>query len=200
MIERAAGDIEDVPETGFGPRTTPFWGTLGFITLEGTGFVLAAGSLLYLYAVNRIWPIGAGPPDKTAGTIITAVLLVSLIPNHLVKRWAEQKDLRRVRIGLVIMCLFGIAPLVVRWYEFLSLNIGWSDNAYGSALWLLLGLHTVHLLTDVAETMVLTALMFTRHGNSGKRYSDCSDNAFYWDFVVIAWLPIYALIYWMPTR
>jgi hypothetical protein len=24
------------------------------------------------------------------------------------------------------------------------------------------------------------------------------DNAFYWDFVVLSWLPIYFLIYWLP--
>ena len=26
----------------------------------------------------------------------------------------------------------------------------------------------------------------------------CSDNAFYWDFVVVSWIPIYLLIYWVP--
>ena len=33
---------------------------------------------------------------------------------------------------------------------------------------------------------------------NGRRFSDVSDNAFYWDFVVLSWLPIYFLIYWVP--
>jgi heme/copper-type cytochrome/quinol oxidase subunit 3 len=65
-------------------------------------------------------------------------------------------------------------------------------------VWFLLGLHTTHLLTDVADTIVLTALMFTRHGFNGRRFSDVTDNAFYWDFVILSWLPIYFLIYWVP--
>jgi heme/copper-type cytochrome/quinol oxidase subunit 3 len=39
--------------------------------------------------------------------------------------------------------------------------------------------------------------MFTRHG-TGKRFSDAEDNAFYWYFVVLSWLPLYAVLYWLP--
>jgi cytochrome c oxidase subunit 3 len=41
-------------------------------------------------------------------------------------------------------------------------------------------------------------VMFTRHGLKAKRYVDVSENALYWDFVVLWWLPIYAVIYWLP--
>jgi cytochrome c oxidase subunit III len=54
------------------------------------------------------------------------------------------------------------------------------------------------IATDLADTLVLTALMFTRHGHMVRRLSDVNDNAVYWDFVVVSWLPIYALIYWFP--
>lgn len=198
MREVIVGSLAGVPKTGFGPRTTPWWGTLGFIALEGTGFALAGGALLYLWAVNPEWPLSAPLPDYGLGTLIAVTLLVSLIPNHLTKRWAEQERLYLSRLGTVVMSLFGLFPLLVRWFEFSSLNVKWDDNAYGSAMWFLLGLHTTHLLTDVGETVVLAVLMFTRHGRSGKRFSDVSDNAFYWDFVVLSWLPIYALLYWLP--
>ena len=66
------------------------------------------------------------------------------------------------------------------------------------SIWFLLGLHTTHLITDLGDTLVLTALMFTRHGENGRRFSDVSDNAFYWDFVVLTWLPIYFILYWLP--
>lgn len=198
MREVIVGSVSNLETTGFGSRTTPWWGTLGFIALEGTGFALATVALLYLWSINPQWPLSAPPPFPGLGTLIAITLVVSVVPNHLTKRWAEQERLFLSRAGLVIMSLFGLFPLLVRWFEFSVLNVKWDDNAYGSALWFLLGLHTTHLLTDVAETLVLTALMFTRHGHSGKRFSDVSDNAFYWDFVVISWLPIYALIYWLP--
>jgi heme/copper-type cytochrome/quinol oxidase subunit 3 len=103
-----------------------------------------------------------------------------------------------VRIGLVLMSLLGIVPLIVRAFEFPALRVRWDADAYGSIVWLLLGLHTTHLLTDAGDTLVLTALMFTRHGENPRRFSDTSDNAFYWDFVVLSWLPIYFVLYWLP--
>jgi hypothetical protein len=45
---------------------------------------------------------------------------------------------------------------------------------------------------------VLTAMMFTRHGYESKRFVDVSENCFYWYFVVLSWIPIYAVLYWSP--
>jgi cytochrome c oxidase subunit 3 len=191
-------DLSQLPTCAFGSRTLTWWGTLGFMALEGTGFALAVGSYLYLMTLAPKWPLNAAQPDYWPGTIVTVLLLVSVPLNKLVARWAHRQDMRKVRWGLVGMTLLGIAPLVVRCYEFPALLVRWDSNAYGSITWFLLGLHTTHLLTDLGDTVVLTALMFTRHGTNGRRFSDVSDNAFYWDFVVLTWLPIYFVLYWLP--
>ena len=198
MKERTVLELSSLPTFGSGPRSPTWWGTLGFIALEGTGFVLAAATYLYLAYIAPDWPLSATPPNHWPGTIITILLVASLIPNHILSGYAKKCEMRPVRIGLLVMSVFGLAPLVVRWFEFPALNIYWDTNAYGSMLWVLLGLHTLHLLTDVGDTIVLTVLMFTRHGHSGRRFADVEDNIFYWDFVVLAWLPIYILIYWLP--
>jgi len=52
-------------------------------------------------------------------------------------------------------------------------------------------------VTDVADTAVLAVLMFTGPLEKG-RFVDASENAMYWNFVVAAWIPIYAVIYLMP--
>jgi heme/copper-type cytochrome/quinol oxidase subunit 3 len=61
----------------------------------------------------------------------------------------------------------------------------------------LLGLHTTHLVTDTIDTAVLTALLYIGP-LQGKRFVDASENALYWYFVVLSWLPIYAVIYIAP--
>lgn len=195
---KIARDLSKLPTSAFGPRTLTWWGTLGFMALEGTGFILAVGSYLYLMTLAPKWPLNAAQPDYGPGTIVTLLLLVSVPLNMFLNRWAQRQDMRKVQLGLVGMTLLGIAPLVARWFEFPALQVRWDSNAYGSVVWFLLGLHTTHLLTDLADTAVLTALMFTRHGQNGRRFSDVSDNAFYWDFVVLSWLPIYFIIYWLP--
>ena len=197
MRHRPVQDVSRLPDYGFGNRMTPFWGTLGFMTLEGTGFALAAGAYLYLVWLNPQWPLADTPPDLLWSSLLTAVLVVSAWPNQMLKGHAKREDLPRIRRELLIMSFLAVAVLGIRAFEFGTLHVRWDQNAYGSIVWALLGLHTAHILTDAIDTFVLTALMFTKHAK-GKRFSDVEDNAIYWDFVVISWLPIYGLIYWVP--
>lgn len=198
MKTRAVADLSHLPLHGLGSASVTWWGTLGFILIEGTGFALSIGIYLYLESVAPEWPLGTRAPDLWPGTAMTVLLLVSVIPNYLVARWAEQQDVRKIRLGLPIMVVFGLAPLILRFFEFPALHISWDANAYGSITWTLLGLHTTHLVTDLADTVVLAAMMYTHHGHNKRRIGDVSDNALYWNFVVIAWLPIYVCIYWIP--
>ena len=43
---------------------------------------------------------------------------------------------------MVVCLVFGVAFNVVRVFEFTHLNVSWDHDAYGSIVWLLLGLHT----------------------------------------------------------
>jgi heme/copper-type cytochrome/quinol oxidase subunit 3 len=197
MRERTVLDLGRLPLHGMGAASVTWWGTLAFMLIEGTGFALAIAVYLYLMSLAETWPINASPPDLLPGTLVTLILLASLVPNILISRWAEQQDLRKVRIGMVIMSILGILPLIVRVFEFPALGVSWDSNAYGSIVWTLLGLHTTHIITDLVDTLVLAALMFTRHGRNLRRFGDVQDNAMYWNFVVATWLPIYGCLYWL---
>jgi heme/copper-type cytochrome/quinol oxidase subunit 3 len=197
MKQRVVLDLSKLPLHALGPGSVTWWGTLGFMLIEGTGFALVISVYLYLMSLAPAWPLNAPPPDLLPGTLVTVVLLISLFPNILLSRWADRQDLRKVRIGMVVMSILGIVPLIIRAFEFPALNVKWDTNAYGSIVWVLLGLHTTHILTDLADTLVLAVLMFTRHGNNLRRFGDVQDNAMYWNFVVAAWLPIYGCIYWL---
>jgi cytochrome c oxidase subunit III len=195
---RIVADLGDLPLHGLGSASLTWWGTLAFMLIEGTGFALIIAVYLYLASLAQAWPLSAPPPDLLPGTLVTVLLVVSVAPNLMIVRWAKRQDLVKVRIGLVIMSLLGVVPLVPRAFEFPALHVWWDSNAYGSVTWTLLGLHTTHIITDLADTLVLTVLMFTRHGNNVRRLGDVQDNALYWNFVVLAWLPIYACLYAVP--
>jgi len=197
MRAPVARDLSQLPTYGFGSRMTMAWGTAAYIALEGMGFALAAAAYLFFAVVNTSWPLNTGPPPLFWSTMVMIVLVLSVWPNHIAKRNAQAENLPLVRRDLIIMSIAGIIPLILRFFEFRALNIGWDQNAYGSIVWFILGLHTAHLLTDVGDTLVLAVLMFTKHGK-GRRFSDVEDNAVYWDFVVVTWLMIYVLIYWFP--
>ena len=127
----------------------------------------------------------------------TRLEALSAIPNQWTKRRAEREDLRGVRIGLVLCLIFSAIFLVLRGFEFGALQTSWNTSAYGSIVWALMILHTIHLVTDVIDTVVLTVLMFTGP-LSGRRFVDVSENALYWWFVVGSWLFIYAAVYLAP--
>jgi cytochrome c oxidase subunit III len=197
MRLRVVQNVSALPTWGFSTQSTPWWGTIAFIALEGTAFALAIGTYIYLYTVNAEWPLDAPPPNHWPGTLMLIVLLASAWPNHWINRVAHEKALPKVQVGLVIISGMGLLTLAIRAFEFAHLNVSWDQNAYGSILWVILGLHATHLVTDVGDTLVLTVLMFTRHATP-RRFSDVTDNAFYWYFVVLSWLPLYFLIYWVP--
>ena len=197
MKERPVLDLSDLPLHGMGSASPTWWGTLAFMLLEGTGFALVIAIYLYLGSLAKNWP-PAPPPDLLPGNLVTLVLLASVAPNVLISRWAEQRDLAKVRLGIVIMSVLGIVPIVIRFFEFPAMHVSWDSNAYGSIVWTMLGLHTTHLITDLADTLVLGVLMFTRHGRNPRRFGDLQDNAMYWNFVVLTWLPVYFCIYFLP--
>ena len=198
MNEVVEADLSALPLHGEGSASLSWWGNLGYMLIEGTGFALVIAMYFYLQSVAPRWPLDAAPPDLPAGTTMVALLLLSLVPTFLVRRWAKAKDLFKVRIGVIVMTLIAVAALVVRVFEFRSLNVSWDSNAYGSVVWLLLGLHTTHLLTDGVEWAVLAAVMWSRHGDNKRRFGDVEDNVVYWVFVVVAWLIVYACLYLVP--
>jgi cytochrome c oxidase subunit 3 len=190
--------LERLPTFAFGTRNLIWWGTTSFMMIEGMAFVLAAGGYLYLRGRGADWPpAGTRPPDLLWGTLLTLVLLASLIPNIWLEKKAHERDLKAVQLGMLVMTGAAVLALIVRAFEFPHLNCRWDFNAYGSITWALMVLHTAHILTDAADTAALTCFMFT-HDVDGERFSDVTDNANYWNFVVLSWLPIYALVYWAP--
>ena len=199
MTPRATIDVSHLPDHAFGSRSLLWWATLGIVAIEGTVFVLAIASYFYLQGNEAGWPPpGTNLPEHFWGTVNLVVLLLSLVPNQLVKHASEEMDIRKVRLWIVVADLFALAFVAVRVLEYGMLNVSWDSNAYGSVTWTLLSLHTVHLVTDAIDSLVLTALTFTKHGHESKRFVDVSENAFYWYFVVLAWPPIYAVVYWAP--
>jgi heme/copper-type cytochrome/quinol oxidase subunit 3 len=196
-MSRTAVDVSRLPGFAFHHRNLIWWGTAGLIAIEGSAFALMIVTYLYLKGRSPQWPPGHFPPAIFWGTVNTVVLLLSGAPNHLAKRAAERLDLRKVWLWMGVSLLFAAAFNIIRIFEFQSLNVWWDDNAYGSVVWMLLGLHTTHILTDFVDTAALFVLMLVGP-IAEARFVDVSENAMYWWFVVLSWLPIYAVIYLVP--
>lgn len=191
-----AGDLSHLPDYAFGSASIGWWGVAGFMLIEGMAFALVVGAYLYLLPNNLSWP-ASSPPGLRYSTLFTLLMIASVLPNAWIARAAKKRDLRASRLGTLVMLGFGIVLLLLRAFQFAELGVHWDRNAYGSIVWAILLIHTVHLATDVYDTAPLVALLYLRRVD-GRRFSDVSENALYWNFVAASWLPLYALLYWLP--
>ena len=120
-----------------------------------------------------------GPPPLLLGDDQYRVLIASLIPNELARRAGERTDLRGVRIWMVVCLIFAVGFNWVRVHEFTHLNVSWDHDAYGSIVWVMLGLHTTHIVTDFLDSAVLAVLMFVGPVEE-HRFVDVEENSVYW--------------------
>ena len=196
---RFIDSVAELPTHKFGPSSLTWWGVVGFMVIEGAGFALAFAAYFFIMGHEQGWPPeGRQAPNLLWGTLFTIVIVLSEIANTRVKKAARERDVPSIRRLLPVMIAFGVILLIIRGFEFNNLNVRWTDNAYGSIIWALLLLHTIHIATDWGDTIVLWALIMTPLGYEGRRMVDVDENALYWRYVWLLWIPIYLMIYWVP--
>ena len=195
---RVVGTVADLPTTTFGHRSLMWWGTLGFIVIEGSTLLICAVSYVYLQKNFLSWPPERVlRPALTAATVQAALMLLSNLPMVMVDKAARRLDLRAVRTGMVVISLLALVMCVVRGLEFQALNVRWDSNAYGSAAWAVLTAHSTLLLLETVETWVFTVLLFSPNLEQ-RDFSAASDNAIYWYFMTLAWIPLAAIVFLLP--
>ena len=198
IARKVVGDLSSLPDCAMGPANVVWWGNLGFMLIEGTAFLLAIATYLYLQSQSPAWPpAGVRLPNLSWATFFTIALVASEAPNLWVSRKAAANDAAGVRRGTLIMAVLGVVFIAIRAFELGHLNVRWDHDAYGSVVWMLMVLHTSHLVTELGETAVQSVWLYT-HQIGRDQFADVQDNSEYWSFVVIAWVPIYLLIYWVP--
>jgi cytochrome c oxidase subunit III len=191
-------DVSTLPESGFSTESPVWWGTLGFMCIEGTSLALCAATYLYLSRRADSWPpAGTSLPDLVAPTIFLVLAVASIALAFAIERSAKGHDLPRLRRLLLYGVIAEVVLVVVRALEFYAINTRWDTTAYGSIVWFTLGLHTTLLIFDLLETAGF-ALLFKRGPIEQKHFADAADAAAYWYFVVLAWIPTYALLYLYP--
>lgn len=195
---RPTASVANLPTVTFGSRSLMWWGTLGFMVIEGWTTALLVVSYLYFRQNYDAWPPLRTPyPSLLIPSINLVIMLVSFIPARRAAAAGKRLDLPAVKRWLTVFSVIVIPILVLRWWELWALNTRWDSNAYGTAAWTIVGFHTSLLALDVCDTIGLTLFYYLRR-MPPKAYSDCSDNSFYWYFTVGIWIPIYLIVYVGP--
>jgi heme/copper-type cytochrome/quinol oxidase subunit 3 len=168
------------------------------IAIESTVFALVIASYFYLRMRFPEWPpAGTPPPSLLMPSINVAVLLVSFWPQYRIDVAVESQDKKKLQRLLIIASGLGLLACVLRYWDFAALNTGWHDTSYGSIIWALLFLHSIHLSASTFET-ILMAWYVSEAPLDEKHRLDLNVNAIYWYFIVIAWVVIFTVVWGGP--
>jgi len=195
MSTPATLDVSRLPSFAFGRRDPRWVGVMLLIAIEGSVFGLVCFTYFYTRLRLAVWPPTApGPREMLFGGAVAAVLLASAVTMHKVDTAAIRADIVGLRRWLMITTGLSLSTLVLRGVELSGLPFRWDSNVFGSVFWAALSLHTLHLIAGNVENMLFLALFF-RGPIEKKHLVDAEVNGVYWYFVVLSWLPLYAVFY-----
>src|SRR5438067_352572 len=146
-------DVSALEEGTNDSRALLWWGNLGMLAIEGSMFAMALATYLYLKTANLDWPPATVPkPELVLPTLNLIILLLLLIPAVISDRAAYRED-RHTALAAQWVCVFaGIAFMIIRAINLAHLGYKWSDHAYGSVVWTIFGLHSLHMVAVTGET------------------------------------------------
>lgn len=179
-------------------RAPVWWGMVLMIVIEATVFASLIASYFYLKVSSPVWPPdGIKPPELLLPSINAGILLLSSLPVWWADSGIRKGDQRRLKIGLAVGFVMGVAFLVLKYIEYSAKDYTWTTNAYGSIVWTITGFHSAHVVVLLIKTLVVETLAF-RGYFSERRSIGVQVNGLYWHFVVLAWVPLFATLYLSP--
>jgi cytochrome c oxidase subunit 3 len=191
-------DVSSLPQHAFGERSVVWWGALLLVAIEGTMMSLLLVSYFYVRGNYDLWPPSPyGSPVFRLALPLALALVFSLVPTRLAQQAARAERLRPARFYFLLATLPGVAALVLRAFEFRWLPFRWDAHAYGSLFWMILGLHTLHIISGVAENAVVLAVLYLGPVER-KHFGDLESSALLWYLVVLEWIPAFAILYLEP--
>ena len=196
---RIVMNVGDLPDVCFGPRDIMWWGTVGFVMIEGFTMVLCWVVLIYLHQNFPTWPPqDTLRPSLGVPSLMTAAIVLSIPMVAWIERASKRFDLRAMRVWLPVATIVCFAFVGLRIVELVSsIHVKWNSNAYGSAMWLVLGSHGTLLLVEASELAGIAA-MFWFAPIERKHFSDVADAMFYWYFMAAAGVVTYVLCFLLP--
>ena len=198
MSEQQVLDVSGLPHGKMGSGALIWWGNILMMTIEGTVFALAFAVFIYLRMNNLDWPPATVPkPDMLLPVIDLALLILSGIPAFYTDAAARHENLNGVRAGMATFIAMGIVFIAIQFIVLTNLGYKWSDHAFGSIVWVVIGMHLFHCITASGENLMLLIYLFFKPATK-KRYLDVRCAAVYWFFVILTWLPFFVMIFVQP--
>jgi len=132
--------------------------------------------------------------DQRFGFIITAILLVSSVSMNRAETAIAHGDRRTFQRWLLVTVVLGLVFLGgvvgIEWRG----HIRPDDGTYGAMLYMMTGIHALHVLSGVILILMIWWLGAKGHF-SAERHWGVEATAVYWHFVDVVWVFFYPALY-----
>jgi len=161
-------------------------------------FIVSETFLFGAFLSARYYSTGTYRPEElnqSLALLLTIVLLVSSVSAYLAEtsiRFNHRRNFIIFTISTIVMGLIFLGGVVIELQEaILHYPPG---TPYGSAYFMLIGLHAFHVVTGLVALGFVLNLGLKGHFGS-KEYWGVESVVKYWHFVDLAWVIIYPTLY-----
>lgn len=187
-----------IPVGAAGGTAVPWWGMLLALLIVGVALASFVFSYFYLRLSATTWPPpGFALPDLQWALIGTAVVLASLVSMYWARRSIREGNASRLKLGLGIALLLGVAFLGILGYDLLRQALDHRAHAYASLFNTIL----VFQITLVALGLIISAVVqyWAWRGHYGpRRHLAVTNSLLFWSGVTLSWIVVLATLYLAP--
>jgi heme/copper-type cytochrome/quinol oxidase subunit 3 len=170
------------------------FGVVVFLASESMLFAGLLAAWFDLRGLNTTWmPVGT-EIDLGLATFGTVLLGAGSVTMGIAQVAAarRRRELARAMLVLTLFCALGFVYTALRDWSLANFNV--ASSAYGTLFFVLTGTHLAHVIVGAVLLLALTIFLgepaFTRDRSAGVEAI-----AYYWHFVFVIWLAVYATIY-----
>ena len=150
--------------------------------------------------IGGVWPpLGIIAPNPYHIPLLnTGVLLSSgctLTWRHIALIKGRKKN---ALVGLVLTLALSVYFMALQTIEYVEMPFALSDRVYGSCFFIITGIHGFHVFVGTLLLRVSLARIWKNHFSQGVHVGyEC--RIWYWHFVDVVWLFVFAVIYVWPS-
>ena len=175
------------------PHKFTLWVALGSIVMMFAGLTSA-------YIVKRDQPGWTSFPVPTAFWYSTVVILASSVTIQMALKAFRERNMLKYRGLMTVTMVLGIGFVILQWLGFKSiwnLGITFKGSGGGQFLYIIAGLHAVHVLGGIVALIIMFIKAFA---SRVRRYNSVPVELMstYWHFVDLLW--VYLFIFFIGIR
>ncbi len=180
-----------------------FWSFFEFAIFHGArvGETWDATNPLFADALSKFndWPpVGVETFDPFHLPLInTLILLLSGTTVTWAHHALQHDDRSGAKLGLLVTILLGMAFTALQVFEYSHAQFSFDGTLYGSAFFMATGFHGAHVVIGTLF-LIVCLLRMLAGGMSAKKHLGFEFAAWYWHFVDVVWLFLFAFVYVTP--